>query len=71
MTTEQENKSTWYDDLMELIKKKQEENQALKKVQKSLQSRGERKDININEGTDEYPVQPEENTDEPNNNENN
>jgi hypothetical protein len=71
MTTEQENKSTWYDDLMELIKKKQEENQALKKVQKSLQSRGERKDISINEGTGDDPVQPEENTDEPTINENN
>ena len=46
MTTEQENKSTWYDDLMTLIRKKQEENQALKKVQESLESLRSEKNSN-------------------------
>ena len=46
MTTEQENKSTWYDDLMTLIRKKQEENQALKKVHESLESLRNEKNSN-------------------------
>ena len=71
MTTEQDDKSTWYDDLMALIRKKQEENQALRKVQESLQSRGDRKDFNGNIDVDDDHVQPEMNTDEPNINENN
>jgi hypothetical protein len=71
MTTKQENKSNWYEDLMALIKKKQEENQALKKVQESLQSRGNRIDNNGNTDIDDDHVQPETNTDESNNNENN
>jgi hypothetical protein len=71
MTTEQDDKSTWYDDLMALIRKKQEENQALRKVQESLQSRGDWKDFNDNIDMDDDHVQPETNTDEPNINENN
>ena len=53
MPTEQEDKSTWYDDLMVLIRKKQEENQALRKVQESLQSIGGTKNFNDKSLTDE------------------
>jgi hypothetical protein len=42
-----EKKSSWLDDLAELIRKKNEENQALRKVQESLESID--KSINIGE----------------------
>jgi hypothetical protein len=71
MTTEHENKSTWYEDLMALIRRKQDENLALKKVQESLLSIGEGKDFQSIAGTDDDHVQLELNTDEPNSNENN
>jgi len=51
MTTERESNGTWLEDLKDLIRKKQEENVALKKIQESLQTRGGAKDA-----TDDSPV---------------
>ena len=71
MTTEQDDKSTWYDDLMALIRKKQEENQALRKVQKSLQSIGKGKDITGEIPEDEDQINDITIKDQPVNKENN
>ena len=71
MTTEQENKSTWYDDLMELIRKKQEENQALKKVQESLETWREIKELNNQSFPAEDHTEHPTNDDSSNINENN
>lgn len=38
MTTGKENNASWLDDITELIRKKQEENLALRKVQESLRT---------------------------------
>ena len=50
MTPEQKNNTSWLEEISELIRKKQEENQALKKVQKSLNSIGQPK-VNKGEST--------------------
>ena len=55
MNPEPANTASWLDDIKELIRKKKEENQALKKVQESLQSIGKKKDI-----TPEIPEDEEE-----------
>src|ERR1039457_6886788 len=45
MTTEQESGTSWRDDLAALIRRKQEENELLRKVQKSFQPEAEGGDI--------------------------
>ena len=63
MIPEQENNSNWLDQLRELIRSKQEESQALMKVQESLKSRGKSKDNTGTpgrDGEDEQPL-PDEN----------
>ena len=71
MTTEQENKSTWYDDLMTLIRKKQDENQALKKVQESLESLRNEKNSNDQTFPEADQTEHPTNDDSPNINEHN
>jgi hypothetical protein len=55
MIPEPENNASWLDDIKELIRKKQEENKALQKVQESLQSFGKVKDITLEIPEDEDP----------------
>ena len=47
MVSEPEKNASWLDDIKELIRKKKEENQALLKVQESLQSIGKVKDKSL------------------------
>jgi hypothetical protein len=57
MTPEQKNTASWLDDLTDLIREKQDENLALRKVQESLISRGVAKDGTISPLPDEDQVQ--------------
>jgi hypothetical protein len=62
MTTEQENTTTWRDDLAALIARIQEENKLLQKVHNSLLSESSLKDIpdQNHPENDENEVDPEE-----------
>jgi hypothetical protein len=71
MIPEPENNASWLDDITELIRKKQEENQALRKVQKSLQSIGKGKDITGEIPEDEDQINDITIKDQPVNKENN
>jgi cobalamin biosynthesis protein CobT len=69
MTPEPKNKASWLDDITELIRKKREENRALRKVQESLQSMGKGKDISGESHSDEEEANDKINEDQPVNNE--
>ena len=71
MIPEPENNASWLDDITELIRRKQEENQALRKVQKSLQSIGKGKDITGEIPEDEDQINDITIKDQPVNKENN
>jgi len=56
MTAKKENNRSWIDDITNLIRKKREENLALKKVQESLNSKRHLKDMAGNGEADENPI---------------
>jgi hypothetical protein len=55
MIPEPENNASWLDDIKELIRKKKEENKALRKVQESLESIGRKRELNREPLVDEEP----------------
>ena len=71
MIPEQENNSTWLDELKELIRSKREESLALLKVKESLASRGTTKDHAITPDPDSNNEQSFHNENQPDTNTNN